>query len=103
MTSTDVSSPRTYPGIVLAAISVGVAGAIVALPAPALGLLLAVAGVWLSLRSRAELRAHPALSGWGLSLAAMIVSSVTLAATLLLFLTPVLLSLVFLVAGGVAG
>ncbi len=103
MTGTDVSSPRTYPGIVLAAVTVGVTGAIAALPAPALGLLLAVAGVWLSLRSRAELRAHPELSGWGLSLAAMIVSSVTLAATLVPFLAPLLLSLAFLVTGGAAG
>lgn len=87
--------------MVLAAVTVAVASAIAAVTVPALGTLLAMAGVWLSLRSRAELRANVALAGWGLSLSAMIVSSVTLAATLVLLLSPLLMSLVFFVSGGV--
>ena len=100
MTDADVSSARTYPGVVIAAVTIADASAVVALPAPALGLVLAAAGIWLALRSRAELRSRPALSGWGLSLAAMIVSVIVAAATSLLLLAPVLLSWVFLAIGG---
>lgn len=97
MTSTDA---RTYPGVVLAAVTVAVVGMIVVHAAPALGLVLAVAGVWLSLRARGTLRADSVHRGWGLSLAAMIVSSVTLAFGLVYFLAPLLLSAVFLLTGG---
>ncbi len=103
MTSADVSSARTYPGIVIAAVTLAGAAAVAAVPAPALAMLLAAGGIWLALRSRAELRSRPELSGWGLSLAAMIVSVIVATATFLLLFAPVLLSWVFLAVGGAPG
>lgn len=100
MATTDVSSARTDPGVVIAAVTVAVASAVAALPAPALGLLLATAGIWLALKSRSELRSRPDQSGWGLSLAAIIVSVIVASATFLLLFAPVLLSWVFLAVGG---
>ncbi|GAA1725740.1 hypothetical protein [Microcella frigidaquae] len=102
MTSADVSSARTYPGVVVAAVTLAVAGVIGFIAAPALGLVIATGGVWLSLRSRRALRDNSEFHGWGLSLAAMIVSSVTVALGVLFFLSPLLLSLVFLMTGGMA-
>lgn len=101
MVIANETSARVYPGIVVAAVIVAVTGAVAAALAPALGLLLGAAGVWLSLRSRRTLRDDAALSGWGLSLAAMIVSSATVAFGALLLLAPPLLSVVFLLTGGV--
>lgn len=94
------SSARTYPGIVFAAVIVAVTGVLAAVPAPALGATLAAAGVWLSLKGRAALRSQPELAGWGVSLTAMIIATVTLAAMLALLLSPLLLSLLFLATGG---
>lgn len=48
------------------------------------------------------LRANPELAGWGVSLAAMIIASVNLAATLVFFLSPLLLSFMFIVTGGLS-
>lgn len=100
MTTHRASKARTYPGIVFAALIVAVAGGFAAVPAPALGAILASAGVWLSLKSRAALRSQPELAGWGVSLTAMIIATVTLAATLTLLLSPLLLSLLFVATGG---
>lgn len=100
MTTQRTSPARTYPGIVLAAITVAVASGFATMVAPAIGAVLAAVGVWLSLRSRAVLRAGPELAGWGVSLAAMIIASVNLAATLVFFLSPLLLSFMFIVTGG---
>jgi hypothetical protein len=69
---------------------------------PAIGAVLGAVGVWLSLRCRAVLRADPELAGWGVSLAAMIFASVTLAATLVFLLSPLLLSLLFVVTGSLS-
>ena len=99
MDSADVPSTRVYPGIVLAALTVAVAAAIACLVAPALGLVLAVAGVWLSVLSRRALRESNDLSGWGVSTAAAIVSSVTLAFGVILFVSPWALSWLFLITG----
>lgn len=101
MVIANESSARVYPGTVIAAVTVAITGAVAAALAPALGLLLGAAGVWLSLRSRRALRDDAALSGWGLSLAAMIVSSVTVAVGALFLLAPPLLSAVFLLTGGI--
>jgi hypothetical protein len=100
VTATDVSSSRTYPGIVVAAVVLAVAAAVAAVPAPALALLLAAGGIWLALGSRTELRSRPELSGWGLSLAAMVVSVIVATATFLLLFAPVLFSWVFLAIDG---
>ncbi len=102
MTTQRTSTARTYPGIVLAALTVAVAGGIATMIAPAIGAVLAAVGVWLSLRSRTVLRADPRLAGWRVSLAAMIIASVTLAATLVFFLSPLLLSFMFIATGGLS-
>jgi hypothetical protein len=100
VTTQPASSARTYPGIVFAALIVAIAGGFAAVPAPALGAVLAAAGVWLSLKSRAVLRSQSELSGWGVSLTAMIIASLTLAGTLVFLLSPLVLSLLFLATGG---
>lgn len=102
MSTQDVSSARVYPGIVLAAVTVAVAGAVAAVPAPPLGALLASAGIWLALRARSQLRRNSSLSGWGLSLAAVLIASVTLIGILTLVLAPFVMSVLFIAIGGFA-
>lgn len=101
MVAQELSSRRAYPGIVVAAITVSVAGVLGAMVNPAFGALLAFAGVWLSIRGRRQLRSQPDAAGWGLSLAAMLISSVTLAVILTMTLAPVLLSALFIGTAGV--
>lgn len=95
---TTPAKPIAYSGLSVAAITVAVAS-LVGLAAPALGLLLAIAGVWLAVRCRRELRNQPDLRGWGLSLTAMILSSVVLLATLATVVAPLVMSLLFLMLG----
>lgn len=99
MDSADFASTRVYPGIVLAALTVAVAAAIASMVAPALGLVLGGAGVWLSVLSRRALHESNDLSGWGVSTAAAIVSSVTVALGVIFFVSPWALSWLFLITG----
>lgn len=96
--STTPAKSAAYSGLSVAAITVAVAS-LAGLAAPVLGLLLAIAGVWLALRCRRELRNHLELRGWGLSLTAMIISSVMLLATLATVVAPLVMSLLFLMLG----
>ncbi|MDX2025147.1 hypothetical protein [Microcella sp.] len=95
---TTPAKPIAYSGLSVAAMTVAFVS-VVGMAAPALGLVLAIAGVWLALRSRRELRDHPELGGWELSLGAMIVSSLVLLGTLATVVAPFVMSVVFLMLG----